>query len=131
MPRFPRGAYCLPFTSNRAASSGPGTPYHMAGELFKAMAGLDIVHVPYKESSGARTGVLGGQVEVQRGDRDPAGGDRGEIGPRLAVVVGRLAVDAEQPAASATSRTFNDLNPLDAIMPRAISRIWSRLRFFF
>jgi tripartite-type tricarboxylate transporter receptor subunit TctC len=47
------------------ASSGPGTPYHMAGELFKAMAGLDIVHVPYKESSGARTGVLGGQVEMR------------------------------------------------------------------
>jgi len=46
------------------ASSGPGTPYHMAGELFKAMAELDIVHVPYKESSGARTGVLGGQVEM-------------------------------------------------------------------
>jgi len=46
------------------ASSGPGTPYHMAGELFKAMVGLDIVHVPYKESSGARTGVLGGQVEM-------------------------------------------------------------------
>ena len=33
------------------ASSGPGTPYHMAGELFKSMAGVDIVHVPYKESS--------------------------------------------------------------------------------
>lgn len=46
------------------ASSGPGTPYHMAGELFKAMAGVDIVHVPYKESSAARTGVLGGQVEM-------------------------------------------------------------------
>jgi tripartite-type tricarboxylate transporter receptor subunit TctC len=46
------------------ASSGPGTPYHMAGELFKSMAGVDIVHVPYKESSGARTGVLGGQVEM-------------------------------------------------------------------
>jgi tripartite-type tricarboxylate transporter receptor subunit TctC len=46
------------------ASSGPGTPYHLAGELFKSMAGLDIVHVPYKESSGARTGVLGGQVEM-------------------------------------------------------------------
>ena len=46
------------------AASGPGTPYHMAGELFKSMAGLDIVHVPYKESSGARTGVLGGQVEM-------------------------------------------------------------------
>jgi len=46
------------------ASSGPGTPYHMAGELFKAMAGVDIVHVPYKESSAARTGVLGGQVDM-------------------------------------------------------------------
>ncbi len=46
------------------ASSGPGTPYHMAGELFKSMAGVDIVHVPYKESSGARTGVIGGQVEM-------------------------------------------------------------------
>src|SRR3954447_9242252 len=33
------------------ASSGPGTPYHMAGELFKAMSGTDIVHVPYKGSS--------------------------------------------------------------------------------
>jgi tripartite-type tricarboxylate transporter receptor subunit TctC len=46
------------------ASSGPGTPYHMAGELYKSMAKVDIVHVPYKESSGARTGVLGGQVEM-------------------------------------------------------------------
>jgi len=46
------------------ASSGPGTPYHLAGELFKAMAGVDIVHVPYKGSDGARTGVLGGQVQM-------------------------------------------------------------------
>ena len=46
------------------ASSGPGTPYHMAGELFKAMAGLDIVHIPYRGSSGARTDVLGGQVQM-------------------------------------------------------------------
>ena len=46
------------------ASSGPGTPYHMAGELFKAMAGVDIVHVPYKGSTGARTDVLAGQVQI-------------------------------------------------------------------
>jgi len=46
------------------ASSGPGTPYHMAGELFKAMAGVDIVHVPYKGSSGARTDIVGGQVQM-------------------------------------------------------------------
>jgi tripartite-type tricarboxylate transporter receptor subunit TctC len=46
------------------ASSGPGTPYHMAGELFKAMAGVDVVHVPYKGSSGARIDILGGQVQM-------------------------------------------------------------------
>ena len=46
------------------ASSGPGTPYHMAGELFKAMAGISIVHIPYKGSAGARTDVLGGQLEM-------------------------------------------------------------------
>ncbi|MCX7154690.1 MAG: tripartite tricarboxylate transporter substrate binding protein [Proteobacteria bacterium] len=46
------------------ASSGPGTPYHMAGELFKVMAGIDVVHVPYKGSSGARTDILGGQVQM-------------------------------------------------------------------
>jgi tripartite-type tricarboxylate transporter receptor subunit TctC len=46
------------------ASSGPGTPYHMAGELFKAMAGVDIVHVPYRGSSGARTDLIGGQVQM-------------------------------------------------------------------
>ncbi len=46
------------------ASSGPGTPYHMAGELFKAMAGVDILHVPYKGSSAARSDVLGGQVDL-------------------------------------------------------------------
>jgi tripartite-type tricarboxylate transporter receptor subunit TctC len=46
------------------ASSGPGTPYHMAGELFKAMAGVDIVHIPYKGSSQARTDTLGGQVDM-------------------------------------------------------------------
>ncbi len=46
------------------ASSGPGTPYHMAGELFKSMAKVSITHVPYKGSAGARTDVLGGQVEM-------------------------------------------------------------------
>jgi tripartite-type tricarboxylate transporter receptor subunit TctC len=46
------------------ASSGPGTPYHLAGELFKAMSGTDLVHVPYKGSSGARNDILGGQVQM-------------------------------------------------------------------
>jgi tripartite-type tricarboxylate transporter receptor subunit TctC len=46
------------------ASSGAGTPYHMAGELFKAMSGTDIVHVPHKASGDARTAVLGGHVQM-------------------------------------------------------------------
>ena len=46
------------------ASSGTGTPYHMAGELFKAMAGIEMVHVPHKGSAEARTSVISGQVEV-------------------------------------------------------------------
>jgi tripartite-type tricarboxylate transporter receptor subunit TctC len=46
------------------ASSGQGTPYHMAGELFKAMAGINVVHVPYRNSGEARSGVIGGQVQM-------------------------------------------------------------------
>ena len=46
------------------ASSGPGTPYHMAGELFKAMSGTDIVHVPHKSSGESRNSVLGGHVQM-------------------------------------------------------------------
>ena len=46
------------------ASSGQGTPYHMAGELFKAMAGIDVIHVPYRNSGEARSGVIGGQVQM-------------------------------------------------------------------
>jgi tripartite-type tricarboxylate transporter receptor subunit TctC len=46
------------------ASSGQGTPYHMAGELFKSMAGIGIQHVPYRNSGDARTGVIAGQVQM-------------------------------------------------------------------
>jgi tripartite-type tricarboxylate transporter receptor subunit TctC len=46
------------------ASSGQGTPYHMAGELFKTMAGIDVVHVPFRNSGEARNSVIGGQVQM-------------------------------------------------------------------
>jgi len=46
------------------ASSGPGTPYHMAGELFKAMTHTDILHVPHKSSGEARNDVMGGHVQM-------------------------------------------------------------------
>jgi tripartite-type tricarboxylate transporter receptor subunit TctC len=43
---------------------GNGTPHHLAMELMKQRAGLDIVHVPYKGAAGAITDLLGGQVQV-------------------------------------------------------------------
>jgi tripartite-type tricarboxylate transporter receptor subunit TctC len=46
------------------ASSGIGSNYHMAGELFKNLTGTDIVHVPYKGSTGARNDIISGQVEM-------------------------------------------------------------------
>jgi tripartite-type tricarboxylate transporter receptor subunit TctC len=46
------------------ASSGTGSQYHLAGELFKTMSGTNIQHVPYKSSAGARNDILGGQVEM-------------------------------------------------------------------
>src|SRR5467141_2004106 len=46
------------------ASSGSGAAAHLAGELFKAMTGVDMVHVPYKGAQPALTDVIAGQVEV-------------------------------------------------------------------
>ena len=45
-------------------SSGPGSNYHMAGELLKNLTGIDIVHVPYKGSTGARNDILSGQIQI-------------------------------------------------------------------
>ena len=46
------------------ASSGAGTPYHMAAELFKAMSGTNLVHVPHKASGEMRNSVIGGHVQM-------------------------------------------------------------------
>jgi tripartite-type tricarboxylate transporter receptor subunit TctC len=63
LPEFIRYAKAHPGKINYA-SSGNGTPYHMAGELFKYMAGVSMTHIPYKGSAAARTDVLSGQVDV-------------------------------------------------------------------
>jgi tripartite-type tricarboxylate transporter receptor subunit TctC len=46
------------------ASAGTGAPSHVTGELFKMMAGVDMVHVPYRSAGPAITDLLGGQVQV-------------------------------------------------------------------
>lgn len=46
------------------ASSGTGTSIHLSGELFKAMTGIEMLHVPYRGSAPAITDLLGGQVQV-------------------------------------------------------------------
>jgi tripartite-type tricarboxylate transporter receptor subunit TctC len=45
------------------ASVGAGSPHHLAGEIFKGMAGIDMVHVPYTGSGPALIGLMGGHVE--------------------------------------------------------------------
>lgn len=63
LPEFIALAKSKPGALNYA-SSGPGTPYHMAGELFKALTGTDIVHVPHRNSGEARNSVIGGHVQM-------------------------------------------------------------------
>jgi tripartite-type tricarboxylate transporter receptor subunit TctC len=46
------------------ASSGPGTPYHVAGEVFLSMAGAQATHVPFRGSNEARTALIAGQVPI-------------------------------------------------------------------
>jgi tripartite-type tricarboxylate transporter receptor subunit TctC len=46
------------------AHSGPGTPYHLAGEMLKTMAGVDMVAVSFRGSNEARTAVISGQVPI-------------------------------------------------------------------
>jgi tripartite-type tricarboxylate transporter receptor subunit TctC len=46
------------------ASAGTGTPPHMAGELFKLTAGIDLLHVPYRGTGAAYADLLGGRVQV-------------------------------------------------------------------
>jgi tripartite-type tricarboxylate transporter receptor subunit TctC len=63
LPEFVGYAKANPGKINMA-SSGIGGPQRVAGELFKFMAGVEMVHVPYRGSTPALTDVLGGQVQV-------------------------------------------------------------------
>ncbi len=63
VPEFIAYAKANPGKINMA-SGGNGSPQHVAGELFKMMAGIDMVHVPYRGSAPMLTDLIGGQVQV-------------------------------------------------------------------
>jgi tripartite-type tricarboxylate transporter receptor subunit TctC len=63
VPEFIAYAKANPSKINMA-SAGSGSSQHMAGELFKMMAGIDMVHVPYRGAAPALTDLLAGQVQV-------------------------------------------------------------------
>jgi tripartite-type tricarboxylate transporter receptor subunit TctC len=63
VPEFIAYAKANPGKINMA-SAGSGTPQHVAGELFKTAAGIDLVHVPYRGAAPALSDLLGGQVQV-------------------------------------------------------------------
>jgi tripartite-type tricarboxylate transporter receptor subunit TctC len=63
VPEFIAYAKANPRKVNMA-SSGAGAASHLAGELFKMMAGIDMVHVPYRGGGPAMNDLLGGQVQV-------------------------------------------------------------------
>ena len=63
VPEFISYAKANPGSINMA-SAGSGTPQHVAGELFKMMTGIEMVHVPYRGAAPALTDLIGGQVQV-------------------------------------------------------------------
>jgi len=63
VPEFIAYAKANPGKVNMS-SGGNGTSSHVSGELFKMMAGVDMVHVPYRGAAAALTDLLGGQVQV-------------------------------------------------------------------
>ena len=66
VPEFIAYAKANPRKLNMA-SGGIGTPSHMAGQLFKRITGIDMVHVPYRGVAPALTDLIGGQVQVMFG----------------------------------------------------------------
>ena len=96
------------------ASSGQGTPYHMAGELFKTMAGIDLVHVPYRNSGEARSGVIGGQVQMMI-----------DAVPAMAPNIGEKQVRALATTGKARSAVLPDVpTAIEAGVPGYEATIW-------
>ena len=95
------------------ASAGQGGPQHLAGELFKVLAGVDLVHVPYRGSTPALTDLLGGQVQVMF-DVTPSSLPHIRAGNLRA-----LAITTATP-----SDVLPELKPLGEILPGYEASAW-------
>jgi tripartite-type tricarboxylate transporter receptor subunit TctC len=112
VPEFIAYAKANPGKVNMA-SAGQGGPQHLAGELFKVLTGVDIVHVPYRGSTPALTDLLAGQVQVMF-DVTPSSIPHIRAGRLRA-----LAVTTEKPVA-----VLPDLLPLNQFVPGYEASAW-------
>jgi tripartite-type tricarboxylate transporter receptor subunit TctC len=95
------------------ASAGSGTTPHLAAELFKVMAGVRIVHIPYKGTSPAIMELMGGQVDVMFSDI-------GLAHPHIRAGKLRLLAVASEKRSS----TFPDIPAISEVLPGFLSVIW-------
>jgi tripartite-type tricarboxylate transporter receptor subunit TctC len=112
VPEFIAYAKANPGKVNMA-SAGQGGPQHLAGELFKVLTGVDMVHVPYRGSTPALTDLLAGQVQVMF-DVTPS-----SIPHIRAGRLRPLAVTTEKPVA-----VLPDLPPLNQFVPGYEASAW-------
>jgi tripartite-type tricarboxylate transporter receptor subunit TctC len=105
-------------------SSGPGSNYHMAAELLKGLTGIDIVHVPYKGSTGMRTDILSGQIQLLF-DSIPTMAPMIKSGMVRALGVSGLARSPVLPATPAIAETvpgFQSTQWIGFMAPKATNR---------
>ena len=81
------------------ASPGSGTPHHLAGEMFKSMAGVDMMHVPYKGAVPALTDLIGGRTSIMFTSVPPALAhiQQGKLVPLAVTSASRAAIDPNLP----------------------------------
>lgn len=104
------------------ASSGPGGAHHLSGEMFKALAGIDIVHVPYKGGAPAASDLLGGHVSMmfEMGYAALPSIRSGKLRPLAVTAARRLAVLPQVPTmAEAGVPGFESSNWQGVIAPAA------------
>jgi tripartite-type tricarboxylate transporter receptor subunit TctC len=98
------------------ASGGNGTAQHLAGELFKMMTGVDMVHVPYRGDAPALTDLIGGQVQVMFGNM-PSSIEHVRAGKLRALAV----------TTAARSEALPDLPPVGDFVPGYEASTWQGL----